>query len=127
RTKLCSVDPSREQQRDDRDRQCEQIERRRRRRTDGGHGYCAQIHARPAVDRCIENDRADDERDGQRYEREQLAAQTTDAEYYCAKCEPERRRRQCRRRQGPQKRRSETRGEDSSRVHTCAEERAMAE
>ena len=124
---LGAIDPARRQQRDDGERQREQIERRRNRWPNARNRHSAQIDARSAVDRRVEHDRADHERDGERDEREELAAQPSHAEDHGAERDSQQRGDQRREWKCPEKRHGIARGDKRRRIHAGAEKSAVSE
>ena len=116
-----------DRQRPERRGKPQQVEGRRRRRPYFRQRDGAEIHAGSAIDRGIEDDRPDDERDRQRDEREELSPDLPHAEDDGT----ERERKDGRHHRGggqrPQERHVEARRQGRRRVHAGAEERAVTE
>src|SRR5437773_930381 len=99
----------------------------------GGRGdearkrHVAQVDAGPAVQTRVEDDRRQHERDGEREQTEQLAAQALDPEDDGADADAQQRSNDRRHGQGGEERRAEARRERGHRVHAGAEEGAVAE
>ncbi len=120
-------DPPGDQQRRRRGGEREQVEGRRRRRAELRHRHRAERDALPAVERRVDDDGADHEGDGEREQREQLAAHAPDPEDDRAERHPQQRGGERGGGECPQERHVVAAGEQGGRVDPGAVECAVAE